>query len=640
MVRPHMSQGYRPPQPKPEPRPKTPAEELLFRFYDDPDFDDTRDIIRMDMSATTSTRRPPTGRARPNSALNPTTRSVNDSANEIWEKIEQMEIEKYRLAKEREAEQQRAGLDDSTTQDPESSDRVQPKTGLKPVSWAAMMQVKPSLQMGQLDSEERRLKKEKADVTWSRLWKLRGVAAPTVYNAKRMGESPMQKIEELRRDPVQRRELATRIDAEEEEKKRQMIAERGNMQKRNIETVNKYASYFAQAKRATAAMRLNQALKNAEHKRQGLQSWRTARTVDALQRPAFVAAQRRHALEVELLVNSWATFVFAAVGICELHDRMVEKMHQQRMANIRRYIFAGAVLRENLNARQTIRLVRAAKVAWRFWILHRPLVRLRRKNRAADLVKRFISDIGESIRIPIAVKKKLRYVRLLQRCYRFSRDCITYRTNLCVHQLDHALKTLFKDDEMEVNKLKSAHRQYERDIGAKRGLHRLAKSEMITEHRQTTDRQVIFLVRRQQTISALPLDLKRELVREFVLKKRHDYSQQVYRYGIALKHYYREQQRTREEELEQSRIEETLNLREPSVQFEEIKARKKKLKAMKPIKPYQSTLFTKEEVTKLVNTAMDRLLVQAKEDEELRKQIAEAEAKHAATKEGVAASQQ
>jgi hypothetical protein len=565
--------------------------------------------------------------ARPSSALSRTTLGANEVAGGVWKRLEDQERQSYEASRRRSllSAAQASAFDSATLQAGNSTNdrsREGNATPLKPLKWAAMMSYRTEAQV--LDPEEMERRRQESEKTWNRLWKHKGVQAPVAYNSKRLGESPFQLIEKLRNDPEARRELDLRISREAEEHRRLEIEKRGDIQKKNRENVAKYASYFAQAKRATSALRLHTAIENAEAKRQGLQSWRTARTVDALQKADFKRQQREYEIEVELLSNSWATFVKAAVALCEMHDRMLEILRQAKSVTLRRYTYSGAVLQENIHARKTIRLVRASKVIWACWKLRRGKIRELKKQRAIDLVKRFFKDIGRVIRIPIAVKKKLHCVRMLQRRVRFRKQSFAFNLSLCMQQLDSALRKQLADDEAEVNRIRSNHHQYEREVNAKRGLHRLAKNEMVTEHREAADKQIGFLVRRQAAVASLPLEMKRELVHEFLLKKRSDFNNQVYRYGIALRFWYKAQMRAKEV-IESEATDREAGTVSVGLRFEQENAtaetaeelsravrRRTTHQLQKPLKPYLSTLFTKEEVVRLVNTAMDRMAQQEK----------------------------
>lgn len=390
------------------------------------------------------------------------------------------------------------------------------------------------------------------------------------------------------------------------EKKKQAIQQHGNMRAKNVRMVEKHADFFMQASRATSALRLRCRIEAAHRKREGLQSWKTARAIDELQRPNFLEIQRRDETELELRQNTWVTAAVIVLSLCEMHDRMVDELRRVHSKRLFRYMRTdGNPLQLDYYARRMARLSRSAAVLWRFWLCHRPVVRHRNKVAYTQVLKKFLKQLGDSIRIPMAVRKKMRYVRLVQRRFRSVQLMRKLRRELGLEHMEHVFKAIYQKCELEVHRLRSIHKAFARETTMQRGLHRLAKHELIQQHETQTDEQINVLLEKQRVIVIMPEDLKKQLIGEFMTEKEQKFSRQVYRYGVALKQYRAQKESASESHSPQKWDGSTFS--QGSAVVHHARTPSSPTSPTHPIKPYMRTLLTEEEYQRLLSVAMERV---------------------------------
>lgn len=323
-------------------------------------------------------------------------------------------------------------------------------------------------------------------------------------------------------------------------------------------------------------------MENAVLKREGLRAWKVARAVDDLQRDERLKDGRRAATEYEILQNSWITIIVAFQAVAEMHDRMLKRMRSMNEQRAERYSQLDSILYKSMYARERLRLIRAATIIWRGWKRARKRILHRKQVRGILLIRKFIKDLGESVKISLAIKKKLKFVRELQRRFRLAKELRQIRKEIGVMQFGSKLLAQYQRDEDEIKRLRIVHRAYERDIANKKGLHRLVKTEKIAEHRQQTEEQINFLTQRQRAAVTMSKELQQQVVAEAVNKKTIEFGNRAYRYGIALRQW--------DEEYKGRQLRGEQNIMEAM--------------PPKPIKPYMSCVFSEVEIPGLIQLAM------------------------------------
>lgn len=297
-------------------------------------------------------------------------------------------------------------------------------------------------------------------------------------------------------------------------------------------------AYFKDAVYASRLLRRRQRQQDAQVRREGLQSWRTARAIDELQKPEFQRVRRLREAEVELRENSWATFCVVALAQYEFHDRFIAELVARRdTQRVKRVSHSGVAMQQGQAIRERVRLMRATHIILKFWRRLRSQWYTKKSRAATDLIAKFLRDMGDSVRIPIAIKKKLKYVRRVQRYWRSLRVLRAARRHLCLRQIRHHLAASLEQDQYEVAKLRSMQKQHERELAAKKGLHRLAKEQSRQKMANMVDTRIDFLARRREAAAFFTDEVILAAIEPVVGQHERDFGKAAHRYGHAY-HYF------------------------------------------------------------------------------------------------------
>jgi hypothetical protein len=298
-------------------------------------------------------------------------------------------------------------------------------------------------------------------------------------------------------------------------------------------------AYMQQALKASHALRRRQRQNDANQRREGLQSWRLARTIDELQKPEFNRVRRLREAEAEVLSNTWSVVVCLAMSLYEWHDRFVGELARRHAPRsvVQRYTHPGVAMHAAASLRASLRLRRATRIIEAFWFRLRHRYFRHKKHVAAALLVRFLRDLGESIRIPIAVKKQLKTVRLVQRRYRSRAALREARRWLCVRQVRASLVTSNQQDELEISKLHSMLKQHERELSLKKGLHRVARQESLAKVAAMVNSRVEFIGRRREASRSFT-DAQMFAAVDAIMNHRETaFGDTAYRYGFTWKYH-------------------------------------------------------------------------------------------------------
>lgn len=323
-------------------------------------------------------------------------------------------------------------------------------------------------------------------------------------------------------------------------------------------------AYFRDALKASILLRQRQKGEAAKERRDGLLSWRMAKAIDDLQKPEFLRMRLFKEAELEMLQNGWLTFVTLALGLFELHDRFIGALNQRFLVakkaqseyevqigfvalpgaprimiaefrsafeSIRRFTSPDVAMQRGVHHRERVRQVRALRTIVRIWREYRKRYFERKTVRSIRLIRRFFTDLGESHRIIVAVKKIVKCVRIVQHAARGVRLMRAARRQLCFLQMQEFVVQSAKQDEREIRKLRTSLKVHERELQQRRGMHRLAKQESMQKMQLSVDQQVAFITQRREMSKDFSDEMFTRCVDEVLAKREGDYGRQLLRFG-------------------------------------------------------------------------------------------------------------
>jgi hypothetical protein len=396
----------------------------------------------------------------------------------------------------------------------------------------------------------------------------------------------------------------------------------GNIKTAMEAAARENAEYFRGALRASQALHSRQAQGAARERREGLQSWRMARTIDDLQKPEFSRMRLVRETEIEVKENAWVTYAVLALALFEIHDAFLSHFKRANDNDaLQRFSHPSIVLQQGGMRRDRARMIRCAARIWQFWLRVRGRHFERRKQASVGLIRTFVKDLTHTIGIVIAVRKKMKYVRLVQRTWRDRLVLRAARRAACVRQLEAFLAASVLEDAVEAAKLMSMQKQHERELALKKGLHRLAKQESMQKMKAMVEGRTAFLLQRREAMSFFSAEIKFEAVQAAMEPRERDFGMMAYRYGSAMKYYGRARREAQLAQMRRHRVPSlaaVLAVEEPTdaaLAAAAAPAKGARFKpapvgSVRPLRPHFRPLLTADELTAVTVMCVDE--VQAK----------------------------